>query len=284
VANAGGSRVRGRQRHLAAPLTADVPDDAFVVRALAKGLCILGLFDAEHREWSLDEIAEAAGLPRMTAYRMIRTMERGAYLVLDTTTNRYHLGPAMLAAMYLNESYAELVQTARPYVEALADVTGESVTLAVEVDGMAVGVDMVNTSRPFRRVLALGRIIGDTANSGAKVFAAFKPQAERDAILAAPQPRLTPRTIADPESLAAEFESIRLDGVAFDMEERNVGTCAVAAPVRDQIGAVIAVLSVVVPTGRFGPEERKRYAEAVRASADSLSAYLGYSPPQQPLA
>ena len=46
------------------------------------------------------------------------------------------------------------------------------------------------------------------------------------------------------------------EGVAFDIEERNLGTCAVAAPVRDQLGKVIAALSVIVPTGRFGDEEK----------------------------
>jgi hypothetical protein len=40
-------------------------------------------------------------------------------------------------------------------------------------------------------------------------------------------------------------------GVAFDLEERNLGTCAVVAPVRDQVGKVIAAISVVAPTGRF---------------------------------
>ena len=54
------------------------------------------------------------------------------------------------------------------------------------------------------------------------------------------------------------------------------GTCAVAAPVRDQLGRVIAAISVIVPSGRFGPEERVEYAEAVKSTAASLSAFLGY--------
>ena len=61
------------------------------------------------------------------------------------------------------------------------------------------------------------------------------------------------------------------------MEERNLGTCAVAAPVRDQLGKVIAAVSVVVPTGRFGSAERKRFAEAVKETAAALSAFLGHS-------
>jgi IclR family transcriptional regulator, KDG regulon repressor len=251
-------------------------ENAFIVRALAKGLSILGLFDAENREWTLDEIAEGAGLPRMTAYRMIRTMESARYLVRDPVTNRYHLGPALLATMYLTDGYAELAAIVRPYLTELADKTGEAATLAIEVDGVAVGVDLVDTARPFRREVALGRIIGDTANANGKVFAAFKTPAERAEILARPRPQLTPRTVVDADALAQELDRVAVEGVAFDLEERNAGTCAVAAPVRDQLGRVIAALSVIVPSGRFGPDEKATYAEAVKASAASLSAFLGY--------
>jgi len=252
-------------------------DSAFVVRALAKGLSILALFDAENREWALDEIAERAGLPRMTAYRMIRTMEAAWFLVRDPVTNRYHLGPALLASKYLSEGYAELAAIVRPYLHELAEKTGEAATLSIEVDGVAVSVDMVDNSRPFRREVAVGRIIGDTANANGKIFAAFKSPAEREAMLAQPRPQVTPNTITDPEELGRELDAAARDGVAFDLEERNLGTCAVAAPVRDQLGKVIAAISVVAPTGRFGPIEKKNHAEAVRATAAALSAFLGYS-------
>jgi DNA-binding IclR family transcriptional regulator len=252
-------------------------DSAFVVRALAKGLSILALFDAENREWALDEIAEKAGLPRMTAYRMIRTMESAWFLVRDPVTNRYHLGPALLASTYLSEGYAELSSIVRPYLRELAETTGEAATLAIEVDGVAVSVEMVDTPRPFRREVAVGRIIGDTANANGKIFAAFKSPAEIEATLAQDHPQVTSNTITDSEALARELEMVAREGVAFDLEERNVGTCAVAAPVRDQLGKVIAAISVVAPTGRFGPTEKKGHAEAVKTAANALSAFLGYS-------
>ena len=50
----------------------------------------------------------------------------------------------------------------------------EPVTLAVEIDGQVVSVDRVDSNRFFRREMALGRIIGDTANAHGKIFAAFK--------------------------------------------------------------------------------------------------------------
>jgi DNA-binding IclR family transcriptional regulator len=252
-------------------------DSAFVVRALAKGLSILALFDAENREWALDEIAEKAGLPRMTAYRMIRTMESEWFLVRDPVTNRYHLGPALLASTYISEGYAELASIVRPYLSELTEKTGEASTLAIEVDGVAVSVDMVDTPRPFRREVAVGRIIGDTANANGKVFAAFKSADEIKAILEQEHPQVTPNTITDNEALASELATVAKDGVAFDLEERNLGTCAVAAPVRDQLGKVIAAISVIAPTGRFGTADKSSHADAVKAAASALSAFLGYS-------
>jgi DNA-binding IclR family transcriptional regulator len=255
--------------------------DQATVLTLAKGLRVLGLFDEQHREWTLDQVAEASGIPRATAHRMLRTLQDARYVVLDPDTNRYHLGPAMLRGMYLSTGFEDLVRVARPYLEALSRETEESVTLAVDVDGVAVGVETIPSARPFRRKLALGTIIGDLANSSGKILCAFKSEEERRRILANPHPQLTQFTITDPKKLAEELDNIRREGLAFDMEERDLGTCAVTAGVRDQSGTFIASVSVVVPTGRFGPEERTRYADAVRRCCAELSAFLGYSDPNQ---
>jgi len=251
--------------------------EAFVVRALAKGLAMLGLFDAEHREWTLDEMVTELELPRMTGYRMARTLQSAGYLVTDPQSGRYRLGPALLAATYLSEGYAELVAIARPYLQALVEETGESATLAVDVDGVAVCVDMLDSQRPHKREVAVGRVIGDTANAHGKMYAASMTDADRERLLSGPHERLTPRTITDPEELAAELRRVREEGVAFDIEERNLGTCAVAAPVRDQMGNVIGSIGVVVPTGRFGTRERETCVTAVKASAAALSGFLGYA-------
>jgi len=251
--------------------------DPLLVRALARGLSILCLFDVDHREWTIDEMAEQTGLLRMTAYRMVRTLESAAFLVRDPATNRYRLGPATLAMTYVSGDYSDFVQVARPFLESLQERTGESVTLAVEVDGAPVCVDMIDTTRPFKRQTAPGRIIGDVASVHGKIFTAFKPAEEKARILARPHPQLTPNTITDRQALAEELDRIVREDLAFDVEGLYVSTCAVGCPVRDQMGEVVAAISVVMPTGRFGPEERSRCAEAVKDIAASLSAYLGWN-------
>ena len=163
--------------------------DPLTVRALARGLSILSLFDIDHREWTIDEIAARTGLLRMTAYRMVRTLEGAEFLVRDTTTNQYHLGPAAITMAYVAEDYSEFVEHARPFLEELLEMTGESVTLAVPVDGVPVCVSILNSTRPFQRQVAPGRIIGDLASVHGKIFAAFASSgaARRRARTEAPQ-------------------------------------------------------------------------------------------------
>jgi DNA-binding IclR family transcriptional regulator len=255
--------------------------DLLSVRALARGLSILSLFDIDHREWTIDEIADRTGLLRMTAYRMARTLEAAGYLVRDTVTNQYHLGPATIAMTYVAEDHSHFVELARPFLEQLVETTGESVTLAIPVDGTPVCVSIVDSSRLFQRQLAPGRIIGDLASVHGKIFAALSPAEDRAAILAQVRRRHTPHTVTDPQALAEELERIAGEDVAFDVEGLHLSTCAVGSPVRDQMGTVVAAVSVVMPTGRFGPEERRLCTEAVKDAAASLSAYLGWNPPRQ---
>jgi DNA-binding IclR family transcriptional regulator len=251
--------------------------DPLTVRALARGLSILALFDIDHREWTIDEIAARTGLLRMTAYRMVRTLEAADFLVRDSTTNQYHLGPATISMAYVAEDYSEFVEHARPYLERLLEVTGESVTLAVPVDGLPVCVSILNSTRPFQREAAPGRIIGDMAAVHTKIFTAFAPPERRTAMLAQKRRKHTPRTVTDPEMLSQELDRIVEQDVAFDEEGLYPGICSVGSPVRDQLGRIVAALSVVMPAGRFGPKERDLSVRAVKEASASFSAYLGWN-------
>jgi len=247
-----------------------------MIQALVKGLVVLSLFDKVRPEWTIDEIAEQTGFPRMTVYRLVKTMEGVGYLVCDQT-NRYHLGPAILAGTCVSvDRYAGLVKVARPYLEELAALTGESVTFAVEIDGLPVEVDEILTSRPFTRPHAIGRIFGHTNTAHGKVFMASKSPAERKKIAFEVT---TPQSIADIDTLSAELERVQHEGFAYNFEERDIGICAVAAPVRDQAGRVVASIAVLAPPGRFGPKERESFTDLVRQTSEQLSAFLGYLAP-----
>ena len=192
--------------------------DRVLLQALVKGLAVFGLFDSLRPEWTVDEMTEEVGLPRMTVYRVVKTLESEGYLVGDPATNRYHLGPAILAATYVSsQRWGELARLARPYLEDLASRTRETVTLAIEVDGVAVEIDSIHTPRPFRRQLAPGRVIGYEASAHGKVFVAHMSPQERERVLAAPfhPPTSQSRCRSQSPSLETGQDSGRRGGLRF---------------------------------------------------------------------
>jgi DNA-binding IclR family transcriptional regulator len=214
-------------------------------------------------------------------YRVVKTMESVGYLVEDRTTSHYHVGPATVALNFIDHGWpSEIVAAACPYLEDLAAQTAETINLAVYVDGVAVEVHEISTSRPFRRKWAPGRIIGYPSAHG-KILAAFTTGSTQQTVLAPAyyRPTIDLEVPADP--IIQELEQVRQDGFAFSMEERDIGTCAVAAPVRDQVGALVGSVAVLAPPGRFGERERQLHAQAVKTVAAAISTFLGYFPRAQ---
>jgi DNA-binding IclR family transcriptional regulator len=244
------------------------------VHALARGLTILALFDVEHPEWTLNDILSRTGISKTTAYRMLRTLEWKGYVVFDTETERYHLGPAMIPGAYLTLSSVSFVRYTHPFLEDLAKETGETIELTVESAQGAVVVDQVATSHPFKPNLPTGRTLRNMANSTVRMWVAMRPAEERARLLREPQLKFTPHTTTDPAELAAMLERAAAEGVAYDIEEQDLGICAVSAPVFGPGGDVLAVLTVVAPSDRFGPQGREKNAEAVKKKAAEMTAYF----------
>jgi IclR family transcriptional regulator, acetate operon repressor len=253
-------------------------DDQFVVRALSRGLRVLALFNVDHPEWNLNDLARTTKLHKATTYRMTRTMEAEGFLVFDPDSGNYHLGPSLVPLSYLSQTQAELERMAKPFLEKLAAESGETANLAVETEGTFIVVGGVLTSHTFKPTLPIGRVLNDLNNAHSKVAVALKPPAERAQFLNRPPMIETKYSLTDRAQIEAELERVAEEGVAYDMEEHGLGVCSVGAPVFGPQGALIATISVVAPKERFGPEERKRATEHVKRVTAEFSEYLGYKP------
>jgi len=87
----------------------------------------------------------------------------------------------------------------------------------------------------------------------------------------------TPKTILTAERLQAELDRVRDDGFAVNDEETAAGTCAIAAPVRDDSGDVVAAVSVVAQNGVIELDELvHRFEGQLMATAERISARMGY--------
>jgi DNA-binding IclR family transcriptional regulator len=92
----------------------------------------------------------------------------------------------------------------------------------------------------------------------------------------------TDRTITTRDALAAELDQVRRRGFAVAAEELEPGLVAIAAPVRDSTGHVVAALSVSGPSVRLRPERIAQTARLTVGAARDLSATLGYDDDARP--
>ena len=225
---------------------------------------------------ALTEVAAAAGIPKSTASRLMTALERRGLVEQVGERGRLRPGPAILRVAERGLLERNLMELARPSLDALAQLTGETVNLAVP--GPA-GVEHI-AQADSRHFLGAGQWVGRSVayhcSANGKVFLAYGRAAVPHALSA-----VTPSTITDPLRLAAELDHVRTSGVAVAVDELEPGLAAIAVPVRGAHGDVIAALSITGPALRMPPQRIAELQPSLTDEARRLAARLGNPDGQQ---
>jgi IclR family acetate operon transcriptional repressor len=88
-------------------------------------------------------------------------------------------------------------------------------------------------------------------------------------------PRLTARTIVDPDALLADLALIRKRGWAIDDEEQADGMRCVGSAVYNEHGEVIGAVSVSGPTVRVTDERLGELGPMVKRAAAEITERVG---------
>ncbi|MFF8658189.1 IclR family transcriptional regulator domain-containing protein [Streptomyces huasconensis] len=245
------------------------------LQSLARGLAVLrALGGARGGGLPLTALAEAAGLPRATARRCLRTLEAAGYAAHDGRLFRplpriLELGHAALSGL----TFAEL---AGPHLRDLADRVRQSASATV-LDGTDIRyVARAATVRVMSVHITVGTRFPAHATAMGRVLLAGLPEEERERLLKAAPPRaLTPRTVTDPAELARVLDRAAAEGHAAVDQELEDGLRSVAVPVRDAAGRVVAAVNVAQHAGT-APLSRTRDAllPALRATAAAIETDL----------
>lgn len=216
--------------------------DAFV-EAFAKGLAVIVALGERRDGLSISDVAAQTGLGRAGARRLLLTLvhlgfarQQGTLFVLTPRVLR--LGFAYLSSLTIGE-------IAQPLIEALARQVGEPVALS-QLDGdEIVYIARATSARVLSRNLSVGSRLPAYCTSMGRVLLAARSEAEIDRYLSETELRpLTAHTICDAAVLRRELMQVRAQGWAAVFQEIEIGVCGLAAPVRDQAGAVVAAINL----------------------------------------
>ncbi|MFF6995738.1 IclR family transcriptional regulator C-terminal domain-containing protein [Streptomyces sp. NPDC008313] len=243
------------------------------VESLARGLTVVACFDEGHAELSLTEVARTTGLARATARRALITLEHLGYVTAHDRV--FRLTPRVLGLGFPPLSRTSLPEIATPHLTALSHRLHESTSLAILTGDLIQYTARVPTHRIMSVNVTIGTRLPAHATSLGRVLLAGLPPERRPVPPPDRLPALTPRTITEPAELAAVLERVRVEGYAFVDEELEVGLRAMAVPVRDREGRVVAAVNVAMHSSRRTPREcRDEVLPQLRAAADRVEADL----------
>jgi len=245
------------------------------VQSLARGLAVIRAFDADHPRRTLSEVARHTDLTRATARRFLLTLAELGYVRTDGSV--FWLTPRVLELGYSYLSSLSLPELAGPHLEALAERVRESSSVSI-LDGD----DVVYVARvPVRRIMTVSINIGTRfpayATSMGRVLLAGLAPHELDAYLERVRiTALTERTVLTPAQLRAELDRVRAAGYSVVDQELEAGLRSLAAPIRDEAGAVIAAVNVSTQSARYtAAQVEAELVPAVRATAEAITLDLG---------
>ena len=219
---------------------------------------------------TVGELSARSGLPKSTTSRLVGALERQGLVQREPLGGQLRPGAVLTRYARRETGEAELVELAAPSLDRLAAETGETVNLGVPAPASVELLDQRDSRHFLGSTNWVGRLVPAHGSALGKVFFAWGALP----LPAAPFERLAPATALDEAKL--DLPEIRARGYATTVDELEPGLWAVAAPVRDGSGRVIAALSLSGPTVRMRPRLLHRLGRCLVSEADALSARLGH--------
>jgi DNA-binding IclR family transcriptional regulator len=251
------------------------------VQSVDRAVAILEIL-ARDGEAGVTEVARELGVHKSTASRLLAALDRRELVAQDAARGKFRLGVGLVRLAGAAGRGLDLTQESRPVCRALAQEVGETVNLAILSGREALYLDQVAGPAALSPHNWAGQRIPLHATSDGKVLLACCSAAEIVAHLVLPLERFTEHTVTAVPDFGRLLAQVRELGYATAVDELEEGLTAIAAPVRNAEGTVIASVSASGPTFRIPADRIPALAGAVCRAAAEISRRLGWTGPQDP--
>jgi IclR family pca regulon transcriptional regulator len=256
-------------------------DDRRYSQSLGRGLAILACFTSQRPVMGVAEIAKELGMSRSTTHRYTSTLTALGYLEQDAS-RKYRLGLRVTDLGITAMSGAGLRENARPCLEELRDRTGYTTSLAVLDGAEILYVDRLLGERRLQNDVQLelqpgSRLPAYCTAMGKLLLAHVPAKGHRGLLSAVWLQKRGPNTITSKKALQIELQEVVAAGFAVNDEELATQLLAIAAPVRNGGGDVVAAISLSAHSSLIALGELvDGLGPHLVSMADRISARLGH--------
>ena len=245
--------------------------------SVANSIRLLTSFSGEEDELGITTLATRLRLAKSTVHRLATTLTAAGFLE-QSETGKYRLGVALFELGALVRRRMDVANEARPKLRELLEKTGETVQLGIVDHFSVLYVYEMESRHAIRMAAAVGARAPLHCTAVGKVLLAHQSAEYVKQVLAHGLKAHTANSVTKRETLLAMLAEVAEREHAVDEEESEEGLRAIAAPVRNHTGNVIAALGVAAPVQRMTKKDMQTCVPSVMATAAAVSARLGYIP------
>jgi IclR family transcriptional regulator, KDG regulon repressor len=223
------------------------------------------------------EICSALNIPSGSLTPLLSTLSSLGYVSLNPLTKRYVLTAGILSLSRRYQEGLDIVRMGEPFLAQLVEKTGEAAAMTIQNGDHSTVVAKVKSPLPLSPSLNLGDSAPLYAGASGRVYLAFRSDEEIEKYLSTVDLKpITQTTPIRPNLIQEELRAIRKGALSYSREHMFNGVTAIAAPIRDYSGKVVATFIISAPTVRLGAKKEKQIEKCLREATAACAEKLGF--------
>ncbi|MFJ3055379.1 IclR family transcriptional regulator [Herbaspirillum sp. NPDC087042] len=225
---------------------------------------------------NLSELADCADMNTSRAFRLLTTLAGHRLVERVGDPAVYRLGTQALVMGLAAGRQIDLAAAAQAPLLKLVEMFNEACQVRVRDGFETVCIARVESTHAVRVHGVIGNRRPVHVGASGKLLMAYAPEAERERLLKRPLKQFTGRTRSDAAALHEELAAIVENGYALSQGEATPGAVAIAVPVMDARGNVLAALGMSIVESRYHKKALPELVREMSEAARELSRQLGH--------
>lgn len=231
----------------------------------------------EQKEIGVSELSQRLMMSKATTYRFLQTMKTLGYISQEGETDQYSLTLKLFELGSMSLEYVDLISLADKEMRYISEQTNEALHLGSLDENEIIYIHKIDSGYNLRMQSRIGKRNPLYSTAIGKVLLAEREEEfVRDTLSTVKFIKHTDKTIENTEQLLSELQVVKKQHYAEDHEEQEPGVRCIAVPIYDRFGAVIAAISISLPTIRFEEKRKSYYVALLHQAGNKISKKWGY--------
>ncbi|MEP5731441.1 MAG: IclR family transcriptional regulator [Sulfitobacter sp.] len=245
-------------------------------KAVVKAFTLLEILSENEAPMGVTELSNRTELGKSNVHRLLQTLLTLGYVKKPDETHYtaslrvWELGSQIISRVNIRD-------VARPYMQLLAQATGETVHLSELCTSEVLYIDKIESREPVRAYTQLGGRAPAYCTATGKVMLAYQTDDDIRQVLKTAIQHTT-KTLIDADVFLAQAEQIRQQRFAVNRGEWRSDIIGISAPVCCAMGQVDGAIGLSAPASRLSESQLEGLAPMILEFAEKISIELGCTP------